>query len=215
MKINRKLEGVFIEHQELTDAGLTIDNLHKAIEYAHEILDEIDEKLITVKVGRISQLVELANLSSMVGNLLGAGIENFSNGNFQRNGPHKFPDILGQNQNVKDIEIKISLETNKPKGHLAKEGYYLTLRYVLIDNNAEYDKNERGQVVQIWEARFGYLLEEHFNISNTAGDSGKTAVINKDGMEALKVAYIDMNYCPYSERASTYKLYQNIIQNNQ
>ena len=84
-----------------------------------------------------------------------------------------------------------------------------------MNNNADYDRNERGQVVQIWEARFGYLLEEHFNISNTAGDSGKTAVINKYGMEALKVAYVDLNYCPYSERAGTYKLYQEIIQNNQ
>lgn len=215
MKIDRELKGAFIEHQELKDAGLTIENLQKAIEYAHEILDEIDEKLIRVKVGRISELVELANLSSMVGNLLGAGIENFSNGNFQRNGPHKFPDILSQNENCKDIEIKISLETNKPKGHLAKEGYYLTFRYVLIDENADFDRNERGQIVQIWEARFGYLLEHHFNISNTAGDSGKTAVINKDGMDALKVAYIDLNYCPYTERASTYKSYQKIIQNNQ
>jgi hypothetical protein len=66
--------------------------------------------------------------------------------------------------------------------------------------------------VQIWEARFGYLLEEHFNISNTAGDSGKTAVINADGMEALKVAYIDLNYCPFTNRSKNFKIYQNIIE---
>jgi hypothetical protein len=157
-------------------------------------------------------MVELANLSSMVGNLLGAGIEKYSKNNFKRNGPHKYPDILSQNENSKDIEIKISLETNKPKGHLAKEGYYLTFRYVLIDNKAEYNRDLRGEIVQIWEARFGYLLEEHFNISNTAGDSGKTAVINADGMEALKVAYIDLNYCPFTNRSKNFKIYQNIIE---
>jgi hypothetical protein len=209
---SRNLKGHFFELIDMQNAGLTINNLKNAIIYAHDILDEIDEKLITVDVGRISQMVELANLSSMVGNLLGAGIEKYSKNNFKRNGPHKYPDILSQNDNSKDIEIKISLETNKPKGHLAKEGYYLTFRYVLIDNKAEYNRDLRGEIVQIWEARFGYLLEKHFNISNTAGDSGKTAVINAEGMEALKVAYIDLNYCPFTNRSKNYKIYQNIIE---
>jgi hypothetical protein len=44
------------------------------------------------------------------------------------------------------------------------------------------------------------------------GDSGKTAVINAEGMEALKVAYIDLNYCPFTNRSKNFKIYQNIIE---
>ncbi len=207
----RKVKGTFINNNLDTNAGLSIENIRLAIDYAHEIIDQIDDKLISVGADRISQTVELANLSSMVGNLLAAGIAKFSNGKFTRNGPHKYPDILANATDVKDIEIKISLETNKPKGHLAKGGFYLTCRYVLVSSDFKFDINNRGEVVEIWEARFGYLEEDDFNLSNTPGDSGKTAVINKQGMEKLKVVYINLDYCPYSERSVTYKEYQKLI----
>ena len=54
---------------------------------------------------------------------------------------------------------------------------------------------------------------EHFNLSNTTGDSGKTAVVNKDGMEALKIVYLNLAIAPYSVRSSTYKLLQQLINN--
>jgi len=210
----RKFSGHFINEEVLIHAGLTSDILNKAISYAHDILDDIDEKLLNVKLGRISQLVELANLSSMIGNILGAGIEKFSNGKLKRNKPHKFPDILAVDKDCHDIEIKIALEKNKPKGHLAKAGYYLTFRYVLIDEAGGYQHDARGKIAEIWEARFGYLEESHFNLSNTDGDSGKTAVINKDGMSSLNVVYFKSENCPYSVKSPTYKLYQNLINNN-
>lgn len=210
----RKPNGHFFEHEDMLEAGLTVENLKNAIEYTHQILDEIDHKMVEVGSDRLSQMVELANLSSMIGNLLGAGIARFSNGRFVRNGPHKYPDLLSKEQHSKDIEIKISLERNKPKGHLAKEGYYLTSRYVLIGENLELDPNERGEIAQIWEVRFGYLKEEHFNLSNTPGDSGKTAVINKEGMDNLHIVYVNIDYCPYSSKSRTYKEYENLINNN-
>lgn len=213
MKPKRELKGVFIRTEKLKKAGLTLENLQKSIKYTHDILDEIDKKLISVNVGRISQMIELANLSSMVGNLLGAGIEKFSNNNFKRNKPHKYPDILAQNENVSDIEIKISLETNRLKGHLAKEGYYLTFRYVLIDENFEFNYKKRGCIVQIWEARMGYLSDKHFIKSSTKTDSGKTATINAIGMEALNIIYIDLNYCPYPKGYKNYQIYENLINN--
>jgi len=209
--MTRNLKGVFIDRLSLTDTGLSIGIIKRAIVHTHKVLDEIDEKLVSVKVERISQILELSNLSSMIGNILGAAIEDYSGGRFKRNEPHKYPDLLAQNKTGKDIEIKISLEKNHPKGHLPKEGFYLTFRYVLIDGYRPYDKNKRGQIAQIWEVRHGYLEGKHFNVSNTDGDSGKTAPINKIGMEALNVIYVDIEHCPYSERGRIYKKYVALI----
>jgi len=208
-----KLKGMFFDCEELKDAGLKRENVIAAIEYTHLILDQIDSKLLEVGADRISQMVELANLSSMVGNLLGAGVARFSNGNFKRNGPHKYPDLLSCTDDCKDIEIKVALESNKPKGHLAKAGYYMICRYVLTDHNGVHVRAIRGEVVEIWEVRFGLLDETHFNISNTPGDSGKTAVINKDGMLALKPIYWNSNITPYSNTSATFKGYEKIFNN--
>lgn len=209
--MKRKQVGMFIGTKELARAGLSEDLLLAAITNTHLVLDQIDSKLLEVGADRISQLIELANLSSVLGNLLGAEIAKNSNGLFVRNGPHKYPDLLAQTRHAKNIEIKVALETNKPKGHLAKEGYYITCRYVLVDENGTFDPTKRGQVVAIWEVRFGFLKNEHFNISNTPGDSGKTAVINKDGMNALKVVYLNLAISPYSERSGTRRTLEDLI----
>jgi hypothetical protein len=156
-------------------------------------------------------MIELANLSSVVGNLLGAGIAKFSQGMFERNGPHKYPDLLGMKNMAKDVEIKVALETNKPKGHLAKAGFYLICRYVLVQDDGSFDIKNRGNRVSIWEIRFGYLEDSHFNLSNTPGDSGKTAVVNSGGMAALKLIYCDLEKCPMSRTGKTYKDYAAIF----
>lgn len=210
----RNLNGKFIQENLDHVAGLTINLLHDAIQYTHELLDQIDEKLLSVGADRMSQTVELANLSSMVGNLLGAGIARLSEGKFRRNGPHKYPDILANSTSARDIEIKISLEKNIPKGHLAKEGYYLTCRYVLVNDSFNFSPEKRGQIVELWESRFGFLEAQHFNLSNTPGDSGKTAVINKEGMNRLKIVYVNLNVCPYSKNSSTFKNYEKLVFSN-
>ena len=209
--MERKQVGIFLDADVLKLSGLTEEILLAAINNTHMVLDQIDSKLIEVGADRISQMVELANLSSMVGNLFGAEVAKNSNGKFVRNGPHKFPDLLAQTSDTKDVEIKVALETNKPKGHLAKAGYYITCRYVLVDENGEYNPDKRGQVVALWEVRVGYLAEEHFNLSNTPGDSGKTAVINKAGMNAMKIIYLNIAIAPFSKRSSTYKSLNNLI----
>src|SRR5262249_54639240 len=106
-----------------------------------------------------------------------------------------------QHAGTENIEIKMALETNNPKGHLPKEGHYLTCRYVLGDADGNCEIGTRGDVVWIWELRFGHLETEHFNISNTAGDSGKTAVVNRDGMDRLAIVYVDRVRCPYGPRS--------------
>ena len=142
--------------------------------------------------------------------MFGAAIAKNSDGLLLRNGPHKYPDLLstGKNAVVPNVEIKMALERNQPKGHLAKEGYYISARYVLCaEHSPKWEKGERGITPSIWEIRFGHLKNEHFNISNTAGDSGKTAVVNKAGMEELKVIYLDLHRAPLLPGSRGFKAY--------
>lgn len=171
--------------------GLDSEVIALALESAYHTLDLIDEQLLDKKAPPISQLVELANLSSMLGNLLGAGITEASNGLFSRNRPHAFPDLLANRPGLPNIELKTALERNRPKGHLAKAGMYITFRYVLTNRDGLYTpgKAGRGTVPTVWEVKCGELSEEDFSLSNTAGDSGKTAVIKSTSFAAMDLVY--------------------------
>jgi hypothetical protein len=187
-------------NSEALVCGLTAEMISKGVGYAHNILDVLDASLLERKSPRMSGLVELANFSSIIGNLLATGIVEASNGVFLRAGPHKYQDLRasGSNPEAQNIEIKVALEKNTPKGHLAKVGYYMTCRYVLSDAEGDYKPGDRGEVVWIWELRFGHLEEKHFGLSNTSGDSGKTAVVNSAGMDQLRIIYFDPKRCPYA-----------------
>lgn len=206
----------FLNKKIIESIGLTHEMLRQAIRDTYNLLDQIDATLDTAEVLPLSQTVELANLSSMIGNIFASAVAKHSNGLLRRNGPHKYPDLLttGVSPQVPDIELKMALETNKPKGHLAKEGYYLTCRYVLcqLDGSLQIGKEHRGVKPYIWEVRCGYLLLEHFNLSNTAGDSGKTAVVNAMGMETLQVIYCDLERAPLSRKGKIYQSYQKLVE---
>ncbi|MCU0498745.1 MAG: helix-turn-helix domain-containing protein [Anaerolineae bacterium] len=200
----------FLNEKALKEVGLTSEMVKQSILYSYRILDALDQTLLTGHAYPLAKLVELANLSSMLGNLLSTGIADSSEGAFIRNGPHKYPDLLAQHGQQADVEIKVALEDNAPKGHLAKIGYYLIYRYVLCDHSGVFIRGtqNRGDTVYIWEARFGFLTLEHFNISNMTGDSGKTAVVNAEGMKMLKVIYCDLQRCPYPNNSKIYQTYQ-------
>jgi hypothetical protein len=173
---------------------------------AYEILDLIDEQLLARGADPLSQTVELANLSSMLGNLLGAGLADASNGRYKRNRPHAYPDLLPESFGLLAIEIKTALETNKPKGHLPKPGFYVTFRYVFGDRDENFviGKEHRGDTVWIWECRVGDLAEEDFDLSNTPGDSGKTAVIRTESFKRMsRVLYVP-SLLPYKRRKAWY-----------
>jgi hypothetical protein len=203
----------FNNADSLARAGLTVDTIVQGLKYTYETIDSLDATLLNKGTLCFSNLIELANLSSVIGNILGTGIAHSSSGAFERNGPHKFPDLLARKSTTSDIEIKVALETNKPKGHLAKRGFYLTCRYVLCDEVGGLinEGQGRGNTVWVWELRFGFLEEDCFNLSNTPGDSGKTAVINAKGMDNLAVIYCDLERCPYSKRGSTYRQYERLL----
>lgn len=182
--------------------GLDSLTLRNAIEYTYDTFDLIDSELIARGSQPISKLVELANLSSMMGNLLGAGIAKESKGKYERNRPHAFPDLIPLSPELPDLEIKTALETNAPKGHLPKAGTYLTFRYVLGDRQCGYTRgrNNRGDTVWIWEARVGHLEIHDFSISNTEGDSGKTANIRTKSLQTMTSVFYDGRFFPYARR---------------
>lgn len=177
--------------------GLTCVMLCDAITSCYETLDHIDEQLIAKGSPPLSAVVELANLSSMVGNILGAAIANKSEGLYARNGPHKYPDLLPLKPPARELELKIALETNYPKGHLPKPGAHVFFRYVLGDRDGGYSRDRRGDTVWIWEAKIGDLTDKDFSISNTPGDSGKTAVVKTAVFHALPLVYFNQAQLPY------------------
>lgn len=183
--------------------GIDGEVLLDAIEFCYQTLDTIDEQLISKGALPIANLVELANLSSMVGNLLGAGIADSSNGLYERNKPHTYPDLLPIKQPAVDLELKVALETNKPKGHLPKAGTYITFRYVLGGKDGSFarGRDNRGDTVWLWEVKVGILAEEDFSCSNTEGDSGKTAVIKTGIFNEMHLVYYVPELLPYASRA--------------
>jgi hypothetical protein len=198
--------------EALRARGLTSAMLASGIDFAYGILDKIDATLLGEGTERLSQQVELANLSTIFGNLIRSGIAQHSDGHFVANGPHKYPDLKVAGTEDEGLEIKVALEKNSPKGHLPKVGEHLTIRYVLGGSDGEYvpGKESRGDVVWVWEVRVGTLEEHHFNISNTPGDSGKTAVINAAGLAALDVVYFDPRFCPLPQAGRLFKAYASL-----
>jgi len=195
----------FVASPTLKDFGLTPEIIAGAIDDTHSLLDALDSTLTEKGEMRMAELLELANFSAIVGNLFRSGVAKHSEGVYKANGPHKYPDLLSNSSEHGDIEIKVALEKNKPKGHLVKPGPHIAVRYVLAAPDGSYSTSTRGSVPWIWEVRVGQIEKHHFNVSNTAGDSGKTATINKEGMEALKVVYCDLERCPYPPRGPNYK----------
>ena len=186
-------------------AGLNENWIPSAIEATHATLDRIDEQLVNTGSRPLAEVVELANLSAIVGNLLRSALQGRSHGVYRSNAPHTFPDLVSQSGASSDLEIKIALEGNMPKGHLPKPGAHLICRYVLAERDGTYSRGHRGNVVWVWEARLGELSEDDFNTSNTPGDSGKTAVIRAKALYRLNCVYYDGRFRPIARpRAGHY-----------
>jgi len=188
------------ENKLLEIIGIDGSMLLDTIDSCYQTLDIIDQQLIGKGSVAIAHLVELANLSSMVGNIIGGGIADFSNGLYTRNKPHTYPDLLPQSDSAVELELKMALETNKPKGHLPKAGTYITFRYILANKQGDYNrgKQNRGNTVWIWEVKVGKLTENDFSCSNTQGDSGKTAVIKTEVHNKMPLIYYVPEHLPYA-----------------
>ncbi len=203
---NRVPSKEFIRNEDklFETIGITGDMLLKVINSTYQTLDVIDEQLVGKGAVPMSQLVELANLSSMIGNLVGSAIAEHSDGCYSRNKPHTYPDLLPIKKTAANLELKMALETNKPKGHLPKPGVYITFRYILGDKKGNYSrgKENRGDTAWIWEVKVGELRGEDFSCSNTAGDSGKTAVFKTPVFNEMYLVYYVPKHLPYAPKAN-------------
>lgn len=186
--------------------GMPAHALLEAIQGCYHTLDMIDDQLTSRGSPPIGKLVELANLSSMVGNLVGGCLADASDGLYKRNRPHAYPDLLAERPPARPLELKVALEKNKPKGHLPKPGRYITFRYVLGDRfgNFTHGKENRGATVWFWEAKVGDVRVEDFSCSNTEGDSGKTAVIKTEVFNSMSLVFFDPRFCPHPMREGKY-----------
>jgi transcriptional regulator with XRE-family HTH domain len=186
--------------------GLDSAMLRAGIEHCHQTLDTIDFQLELHGAKPIGRLVELANLSSMIGNIVGEGVAANSKGLYERNTPHTYPDLVPKKRPAVPLEVKIALETNRPKGHLPKPGTYLTFRYVLGDKSGAFvrGREKRGDTAYIWEVKAGVLKVEDFDLSNTAGDSGKTAVIKTTSFDAMTLVFFNPTLMPYGKPRAGY-----------
>lgn len=182
----------------LKKAFLDKDMVEMAISDCYKTLGVLDRELNLATGDNFTDLVELANLSSMIGNILGASIMKRSEGALIRNKPNTYPDLLSTSKNGQGIEIKVALESNSPKGHHAKAGNYITFRYVLANIDGSYNPGveNRGKMVKFYEVKAGYLTEADFNLSNTAGDSGKTATIKSSSLAKMDLIFSDPTYSP-------------------
>jgi transcriptional regulator with XRE-family HTH domain len=200
------LENFKNSHKLRALTGLSIDAVRKTIIECYKTLDNIDDQLVAYGSEPIARLVEPANLSSMIGNILGAGLAKASNGLYERNRPHAYPDLIAHSDKYRDLEIKIALEKNKPKGHLPKPGNYVSFRYVLCNDKGSFTKGKdnRGTRVFIWEVKIGSIEKNDFDMSNTEGDSGKTAVIKTAIFNSMSLVYFDRDLLPYLAKEGRY-----------
>lgn len=76
-----------IHNKYLVDFGLKSDFIISAIDYVYDVLDKIDLTLTGAGSPKLSELLELANLSAIIGNLFRGGVINASNGLFKANAP--------------------------------------------------------------------------------------------------------------------------------
>jgi transcriptional regulator with XRE-family HTH domain len=99
----------FLNANAIENIGLNHEMLKQAIRDTYNLLDKVDKTLEISEVFPLSQTVELANLSSMIGNIFASAIAKHSNGLIRRNGPHKYPDLLttGVSPQVPDLELKL------------------------------------------------------------------------------------------------------------
>jgi transcriptional regulator with XRE-family HTH domain len=199
----RLLAENFRNENELREVtGLPHQAIRGAIEDCYQTLDLIDSELAKRESPLVSQLVELANLSSIIGNLLAAGLVEHSGGAYSRNAPHTYPDLLPVRAGFGGIEVKTALERNKPRAHLPKPGVHLTFRYVLcgLEGSFMRGKENRGKTAHFWEVKVGKLSVSDYDLSNTEGDSGKTAMIKTAVLRSMTLIYFDPRLLPYATR---------------
>ena len=98
--------------------------------------------------------------------------------------------------------VKAALETARPIGGPGTSGIYLVFRFVLVDQKGGYTRGEasRGDMVAVWEARFGELFEADF----IPPRGGKGPTLRKDALDRMELVYYDPALLPYAKASGVY-----------
>ena len=98
--------------------------------------------------------------------------------------------------------VKTALETNRPVAGPDLAGIYLVFRYVLVDRKGDFTRGEsaRGDMVAVWEARFGVLNKANF--VPVRGQKGPT--LRKDALDRMELVYYDPALLPYAKATGDY-----------
>ena len=183
--------------------GLTAAAIARAVEIAYRKLDLIDEQMRASGSRPIVELIDIAELSSLMGNLLSAAVARASNGLYVQNGPDHSPNLLPVRQGLPELEVATALETERPTGAARKAGLHLVLRYVLADRSGAYTRgaDSRGDTVAVWEIRFGNLSEG--DCISSARANGR-AQLKKAALERMELVYYDPALLPYARATGVY-----------
>jgi transcriptional regulator with XRE-family HTH domain len=172
-----------------------------AIEFAYRRLDLIDTQMRGAGSRPIGKLVDPADLTATLADLLSAGFARVSNGRYVQSGRDQAPDLLPLRQGLPELELKAALETALPPRGSSGSGLYLIFRYVLTERDGTFQrgKDARGDTVTVWEARFGELAEQDFR----SGPRG-SARLTRDALEGMELVYYDPALLPYAKATGAY-----------
>ena len=185
--------------------GLTGETVTRAIDLAYRKLDLVDEQIRGSGSRPIVALIEHSDLSSLVANLLSAGIARASHGLYVQSGPDHSSSLLPLHQGLPELDVAASLETNQPAPAEVKAGVYLTFRYVLAQRDGTFTrgKDSRGDTAAVWEVRFGELREDAFYARSTRSAAG-SAQLKKAALDGMELVYYDPALLPYARRTGAY-----------
>jgi transcriptional regulator with XRE-family HTH domain len=203
----RQLERAYLGESRHFEAatGLTAATVARAVEIAYRKLDLIDEQMRASGSRPLVELIELPELSALMGNLLSAAVARASNGLYVQNGPDHSPNLLPVRQGLPELEVVTAPETERPAGGMRKAGLHLVIRYVLADRTGAYTRGSRGDTVAVWEIRFGELGDADY--TGGARPTNGRARLKREALDRMELVYYDPALLPYARATGVYATY--------
>ena len=192
--------GRWIDAPCLRYMGCHLSVLRAAVLHVHMSLARLDQVLWSSSSLTLCQTVERATVSALIGNIFRAGIVKASSRDFYENSPYRHPDLLSRRSGCKNIEIKVACGRNNPKAHSICPGFFLFLRYAVLESERYTSTSDesRGSRAWIWALRAGFLNPRHFKIYMMKNGAPSVVCVNKSGVNALQPIFLNPQRCPYA-----------------
>lgn len=173
--------------------GLTVGEIRKAISAAYDLLDGLNQYLVSRGYGRLEDLLLGNSFAGVLSEVLVKSISDCSvtmTRNLQIGG---FPDLIPRGRYASDsvlrgkqgIEIKSSKQSGGWQGHNPEAGWIMIFRYVVDTEDIAGGRPRPTEFVEVLAARLG---EDDWNFSGRRGGSRRTitASINRQGVAKLR-----------------------------